>query len=172
MTTPRSQVIYKIDEPIKIDGLPSESAWEKAKWSEGFVDIEGHQHGKPEDNWVWSQQGVINMHYPERWGMIRFSDLSVGQERISFQWPEAYRFSKYLWFVYYKQQGYRKEHGKYAASLSDLGLHQFTKTNSGDAFLYDMDMNGSELRISLRTENGLEISIDQNGYFQIEKKEE
>ena len=25
-----------------------------------------------EDNWVWSPQGVINMHVPEKWGIVRF----------------------------------------------------------------------------------------------------
>ena len=25
-----------------------------------------------EDNWVWSPQGVINMHVPEKWGRVRF----------------------------------------------------------------------------------------------------
>jgi hypothetical protein len=25
-----------------------------------------------EDNWVWSPQGVVNMHIPERWGRVRF----------------------------------------------------------------------------------------------------
>ena len=25
-----------------------------------------------EDNWVWSPQGVINMHIPEKWGTVRF----------------------------------------------------------------------------------------------------
>jgi hypothetical protein len=29
--------------------------------------------GMPEDNWVWSPQGVINMHVPERWGFVRFT---------------------------------------------------------------------------------------------------
>ena len=28
--------------------------------------------GRPEDNWVWSPQGVINMHVPERWGYVEF----------------------------------------------------------------------------------------------------
>lgn len=29
--------------------------------------------GKPkEDNWVWSPQGVINMHVPDRWGYLHF----------------------------------------------------------------------------------------------------
>lgn len=32
------------------------------------------QAGKlaPEHNWVWSPQGIINMHVPERWGVLHF----------------------------------------------------------------------------------------------------
>ena len=26
----------------------------------------------PEDNWVWSPQGLINMHVPEHWGYVKF----------------------------------------------------------------------------------------------------
>lgn len=26
----------------------------------------------PEDNWVWSPQGVIDMHLPDRWGVVTF----------------------------------------------------------------------------------------------------
>lgn len=29
--------------------------------------------GPREDNWVWSPQGVVNMHLPERWGMVEFT---------------------------------------------------------------------------------------------------
>ena len=29
--------------------------------------------GLKEDNWVWSPQGVVNMHVPDRWGYVRFS---------------------------------------------------------------------------------------------------
>jgi hypothetical protein len=28
---------------------------------------------KPEHNWVWSPQGVIDMHQPERWGVVEFT---------------------------------------------------------------------------------------------------
>lgn len=28
--------------------------------------------GLPEDNWVWSPQGVVNMHIPEKWGVVNF----------------------------------------------------------------------------------------------------
>ncbi len=27
-----------------------------------------------EDNWVWSPQGVIDMHRPEHWGYVRFAE--------------------------------------------------------------------------------------------------
>ena len=30
--------------------------------------------GTKEDNWVWSPQGVVNMHVPEQWGFVRFVD--------------------------------------------------------------------------------------------------
>jgi hypothetical protein len=28
---------------------------------------------RPEHNWVWSPQGVINMHVPEKWGHVQFA---------------------------------------------------------------------------------------------------
>jgi len=29
----------------------------------------------PEHNWVWSPQSVIDMHIPEKWGLVKFKDL-------------------------------------------------------------------------------------------------
>jgi hypothetical protein len=31
-----------------------------------------------EDNWVWSPQGLINMHVPDRWGYVTFADRAHG----------------------------------------------------------------------------------------------
>jgi hypothetical protein len=40
------------------------------------VEIRDGKYGKlpglKEDNWVWSPQGLINMHVPEKWGTVRF----------------------------------------------------------------------------------------------------
>lgn len=51
-------------------------------WRINFSRVEWHNrivNGKyekipnlPEDNWVWSPQGVVNMHVPEKWGFVRF----------------------------------------------------------------------------------------------------
>jgi hypothetical protein len=35
-----------------------------------YVKVANHA----EDNWVWSPQGIVNMHVPDRWGRVRFSD--------------------------------------------------------------------------------------------------
>jgi hypothetical protein len=29
--------------------------------------------GRPEHNWVWSPMGLIDMHLPERWGVVEFA---------------------------------------------------------------------------------------------------
>jgi cellulose/xylan binding protein with CBM9 domain len=40
------------------------------------IEITGRAYRKVptgrEDNWVWSPQGVVNMHVPEKWGYVRF----------------------------------------------------------------------------------------------------
>ena len=38
---------------------------------------------RPEDNWVWSPQGLINMHYPEMWGLVQFAAAAL--EAIDYQ---------------------------------------------------------------------------------------
>src|SRR5262249_50966373 len=32
----------------------------------------------PESNWVWSPQGAVDMHMPERWGFVQFSAAASG----------------------------------------------------------------------------------------------
>ena len=42
------------------------------------------REGVPCDNWVWSPQGVINMHVPEMWGHVQFSSLVAGHGEEAF----------------------------------------------------------------------------------------
>ncbi|HOA38400.1 MAG TPA: carbohydrate-binding family 9-like protein [Flavihumibacter sp.] len=50
----------------------------RVEWDTDIVDgkyiIRRNASGKklPEHNWVWSPQGAINMHIPEKWGYIHF----------------------------------------------------------------------------------------------------
>ena len=81
-----------------------------------------NNHFLSENNWVWSPQGIINMHFPERWGLATFLNLPVDAEKITFQYPEEEILGKYLWMLYYKQQNFRKTNGKFAGSYSELNL--------------------------------------------------
>jgi hypothetical protein len=46
----------------------------RVQWRQEIVDGRYRKvAGTKEDNWVWSPQGVIDMHRPERWGYVRFT---------------------------------------------------------------------------------------------------
>ncbi|MBT8307010.1 MAG: carbohydrate-binding family 9-like protein [Maribacter sp.] len=55
----------------------------------------------PESNWVWSPQGVINMHEPEKWGYVYFSEKDVG-EKESFTIPND-EFIKWYMYTAYRE---------------------------------------------------------------------
>jgi hypothetical protein len=42
------------------------------QWRVNFSRVEWKAGQVKEDNWVWSPQGIVNMHVPERWGHVRF----------------------------------------------------------------------------------------------------
>jgi hypothetical protein len=42
------------------------------RFPEHGVKIPDGEH--PEDNWVWSPQGAVNMHLPEMWGRLKFAE--------------------------------------------------------------------------------------------------
>lgn len=41
-------------------------------WRINFSRVEWKPGQAKEDNWVWSPQGLIDMHVPEHWGFLRF----------------------------------------------------------------------------------------------------
>ncbi|MGI9173965.1 MAG: carbohydrate-binding family 9-like protein [Rhodothermales bacterium] len=75
----------------------------------------------PEDNWVWSPQGVINMHVPERWGYVQFAAATSGAAEEAFVADSNERVKWALRRLYYRQRDYYETHDQYATSLSDLG---------------------------------------------------
>ncbi|RUL84229.1 sugar-binding protein [Tautonia sociabilis] len=73
-----------------------------------------------EDNWVWSPQGVIDMHRPERWGDVQFSTAPPGT--VAFQPDPARPARDFLHRVYEAQKSYHREHGRFAESFEELGI--------------------------------------------------
>ncbi|WP_439184675.1 carbohydrate-binding family 9-like protein [Carboxylicivirga taeanensis] len=74
----------------------------------------------PENNWVWSPQGVIDMHRPETWGFIQFSDALVGEGTDEFIFHQDELVKWELYTLYYAQRRYKSKTGVYANSLEQL----------------------------------------------------
>ena len=104
--------------------------WRTQAANGGYVKAVDAATGQPlpEDNWVWSPQGLIAMHYPERWGQVVFlgegqaeQDAMAGNAEL-----EAIKLAGTLMHVYYRQKEFQEVHGRYAADLAELGLDAHT----------------------------------------------
>ncbi len=96
--------------------------WQAAFRAMAYMKLTDPETGKPypEDNWVWSPQGVINMHYPEMWGFVQFSSREVrsGTEHFAPRLADTAAWA--LRRIYYGQRIYHLKHGRYSADLSRL----------------------------------------------------
>lgn len=66
---------------------------------------------------VWSPQGIVNLHYPERWGYVRFSEQPSSSHFLNKE-DELVKLS--LWKYYYLQQEFKRKFGKYALTITQL----------------------------------------------------
>jgi hypothetical protein len=76
----------------------------------------------PEDNWVWSPQGLVNIHLPEMWGYVLLSGASEGGEAAEFLSAVDERAKWALRRVYYREWAYHDEYGAFSGDLAALGL--------------------------------------------------
>lgn len=73
-----------------------------------------------EHNWVWSPQGAIDMHRPERWGSVQFSTSPAGKDR--FRRDASEPVGDALMQIYHAQRAFRSKNKRWATSLAELEL--------------------------------------------------
>lgn len=95
------------------------------QWRVNFSRVQWHHEiadgrylkvaGLPEDNWVWSSQEAVDMHRPEKWGIVQF-----GMDGDSCRpYPgEADRLR--LMDFYWAQRAFNKAHSRYAENGIEL----------------------------------------------------
>jgi hypothetical protein len=120
----------------------------------------------PEYNWVWSPQGVINMHYPERWGYLYFSQQAATGEPVPFTIPYAEKQKQYLWLVYYRQKEHFGKHGRYSKSLKDLGLKNSKVEVEGQVNQLKLEAGTLQFMAAIQGPDGKVWSINENGLVQ------
>lgn len=95
----------------------------RVEWPEKIKNRQYVPRKKGEMDWnaghytVWSPQGLVNLHFPERWGYIMFSDK---EDTTDFLSEKDEKIKLILWKYYYLQQIYKSEKGHYAISIEQL----------------------------------------------------
>lgn len=137
----------------------------RVEWHTDIVD--GHYvkrtnaEGKrlPEENWVWSPQGVIAMHQPETWGFLQFAETPVGQKVASFQMAEDEWVKWALRHLYYKQSEFMRQHQR-PGSLKELMMEQVVV---GDLkFTPELIVMGNQYKARIR-------SLHDKGWWNIRR---
>jgi hypothetical protein len=120
-------------------------------------EIVGNEYRKipnrKEHNWVWSPQGAIDMHRPERWGLLQFSTATPGATELRPDPAQAAR--DYLYRVYYAAWEYRKRHGRFADSLAAIGISRMGGSSGLSAPTLQVTSNGFEASIVLSRPDGV-----------------
>jgi len=93
----------------------------RVEWRHEVVDGKYRKiPGTKENNWVWSPQGIVDMHRPEKWAYVQFSTGVVGKTK--FKPDPASDAHELLHAIYYAEKDYQAEQGRPVVSLDALGL--------------------------------------------------
>jgi hypothetical protein len=150
-------------------GQPGERPWRvdfsRVEWQ---TNIEGGRYvkvpGTKEANWVWSPQGVVDMHRPERWGYVYFTRGDASQPAPF----DPTHPARVLAIEIYKAQAkFHKAHGSWADSTAALGVAPsgglyatFERTDAGyTAYIHSVVSPQSS------SDHDDLILIDQSGRF-------
>jgi hypothetical protein len=122
----------------------------------------------PEHNWVWSPQGVINMHYPERWGYLFFSKPNTISSPFEYKIPFSETLKKYLWLVYYLQKEHFQNNKMYAKALENIGINETVfKLEGRDSKIW-MEATSQQFMIYISAD-GITYSVNDEGLIKVIK---
>lgn len=138
MAIPYKALMINFNNPLKAGNY----------WRINFSRVQWLKAGGPEENWVWMPTGKVDMHMPDRWGFLYFSNHVVGREE-AFHYPYNMAAYKLLWAMFNAQQENYAKEKRYLTSKDDFCLM--------DAELKDLPQ-GTEISVDA-TKNMYEITI-------------
>lgn len=139
-------------------------------WRINFSRVQWLHKGQPEENWVWSPTGRVDMHMPDRWGFLRFVDAPVGT-RIA---PEPMMLDrqayKLLWAMFYAQLDNKAAKNNYLRTVDDFLLTdaELAALPEGGELAVEATSKAFQLSVTLPA-RGERYTLDENGCFRIEK---
>ncbi|MEI6060439.1 MAG: carbohydrate-binding family 9-like protein [Bacteroidota bacterium] len=156
---------------LPVEGEQYRIDFSRVEWMVDVIDgkykkrthlVNGQEKPLPENNWVWSPQGVIAMHQPETWGFLQFSEKTVGNGVYVYV-PDPDNDVKWaLRMLYYRENAWFAKHHSYTADLKELGLENYQL--NGKAFSPSIKMTYTLYEATLQGKDGLSLwHIVQDG---------
>lgn len=87
----------------------------RVQWHTDVVDGKHVKQDRAEENWVWAPTGVVNIHYPELWGFVFFTEAGE-----SYSIPEEEYTKWHLRRWYYAMHAFFDEEGYFTDDVSLL----------------------------------------------------
>lgn len=118
----------------------------------------------PEDNWVWSPTGIVDMHRPEKWGIVEFTTGATPNPNVKPGPVEAVR--DVLQEVYYAQRTFHAKEKRFASTLAELG---FAAGKPAAKLTLTVGNAGWEASVPFQDGKAArKASIRQDGFFSVE----
>lgn len=109
-----------------------------------------------EGNWVWAPQGKVDMHQPERWGVLEFvGEAPKGRTPVDPLEPQR----RAVMEAYHAQKKFEKIHKRWALDVEELSSVLERKLNG---FLrIDVTQAGWQVRLPLTSDAGADQLVVQ-----------
>lgn len=129
--------------------------WE---WDENALKLGKYvkKQGIPESNWVWSPQGEVNMHLPERWGSIVFVGPGLGNVPL----PEDKTALPRLWLGRFHQAWLANPQADSGSPANPVNLPRNWFFRSLEKFQAGLNRG---CVATLQCTDGTLLSVDQDG---------
>lgn len=122
---------------------------------------------QPEDNWVWSPIGLVNMHYPERWGYLQFVNTHLDE----IQKPTYANLETAAWNLHYLQRLFKMDHQVFASDIKELQSHFPSLKLPVETYASYFFTNNAKTFYQIKltdTQENISFSIDSHGYYKID----
>lgn len=171
MAIPQNALRFEFQKPMQA-GKYWRINFSRVEWDWDFKD--GHYQRqkdekgnfKPEYNWVWSPQGLISMHMPERWGYLYFSPTVCGSKTEEFVYPPYENGKDLLWGLYYKQKSAYGKDKKYLKSPKEFGFKNNTIEFRGEKWNIEVETTSRTFEIKATSADKKQSwVIDDQGYI-------
>src|ERR1017187_5745683 len=136
-------------------GPPNESE----QWRINFSRVEWqitHTNGAyqkvpatPEDNWVWSPQGVVDMHRPEMWGVVQFTEQPP-KKKIPIAAIPGKPAHDLALEIFYAQRDFWAAHKYWATNLAELGFNTSKLDAGAEAPALEMTADGYACAVAFK----------------------